>query len=493
MADDLRTKVVSGTKWNVLTSYSRQFISLASQLILAKYFLGPSDWGLVGAAMVVIAIVRQCGNFGINYALIQRRDRLEEASHTGLTLLFALSALSYALVLAVSPYTKAYFSDTAVPRLTVVLALSIFFRPVAVVAEGTLRREFQLRRIFVLETFSQVFSTAAAIAAAALLPVGSKYWALVIGGLGREMLRTLTSWRMTNVPIRFGFDRAVARELFHYGKFFVGSSIFMVLYTNIERLTLGRFYSTYGLGLYVFAYSWVFHVGNTSGTIFSGVAVPLYAKIQDQVDLLRESYCRILGYTALVSTGLLTGLACVSADAVRLVLVGRYDLTIQTFQFLAFYYIVRAVDTTTGQLYVAIGRPKLDMALNALNLVALAAVVMPLVLWGGPAGAALAALAARAVRLIANAFICRRTIGCSIARLADSIMPAIRSSAIMGLALLGIKALWPECGGLEGWGRLATLIVSGAAIYIGVIYVAHRKLFAEVTGLIGEALSRKKG
>jgi O-antigen/teichoic acid export membrane protein len=492
MADDLRTKVVSGTKWNVLTSYTRQFIALGSQLVLARYFLEPSDWGLVGAAMVVITIVRQCGNFGINYALIQRRGRLEEASHTGLTLLFVLSTVSYALVLAIAPYTKAYFSDAAVPRLTAILALSIFFRPVAVVAEGTLRREFHLRRIFFLETFSQAFSTGVAIGVAALLPTGSRYWALVVGGLGREMLRTLTSWYMTNVPIRFGFDRTVARELFHYGKFFVFSSIFMVLYANVERLTLGWFYSTYGLGLYTFAYGWVFHVGNTSATIFSGVAVPLYAKLQDEPDRLRESYCRILGYTALVSVGLLTGLVCVSADAVRLVLLGKYDLTIQTFQFLGFYYIVRALDTTTGQLYVAIGRPKLDMVLNGVNLAALAVVVVPLVLWGGPVGAAFAALIARVVRLVVNLFLCRRVVGCSIVRMVDAVMPAVRASAIMALGLFGIRFLWPEVSGMEGYLRLAVLIGGGALAYLGVIYLAHRTLFVEIIDLTREALNRRK-
>jgi O-antigen/teichoic acid export membrane protein len=267
----------------------------------------------------------------------------------------------------------------------------------------------------------------------------------------------------------------------------------MVLYANADRLALGRFCSTVGLGLYSFSLGWVFHVGNVSETVFGGVSVPLYAKLQDELDRLRDSYCRILGYTALIAAGLLTGLVIVVPDAVHLVLPERYHLAIQTLQILGLYYMVRAVDTTTGQLYAAIGRPKLDMALNGVNLAALAAIIVPLVMWFGPAGAALAVLAARAVRLAVNVLVCRRAIACPVARFADSVMPAVWASAAMALVLVGVKTQWADASGAVGWVRLAVLILGGAGIYVGVIYVAHRRLFAEVLNLVREALAGRKG
>jgi len=491
MGDDLRSRAVGGVKWNVLTSYSRQAIGVASRLALA-WLLAPNDWGLVAAAMVVITVVRSCGNFGVNYALIHWRGDVRRAAPSALTLLSCVSLLAYGAVLLVAPFTSAYFKAPAVPLLTKLLALSLLLKPPSVVAEGTLRREFHLRRIFFIEFPSHLTSTVAAIAAALLLPREQRYWALVIGGLGREVLRTLLSWALTNVPLRVGFDREAAAGLLRYGKFFVASSVLMVLYLSADQLVLGRVDSTMALGLYSFALVWVSQLGNVTPTIFGGVALPLYAKLQDDPERLRAAYCRVLGYAAIVSMALLSGMVLVVPEAVRLALPEGYHLATQAFQILGLYWIVRAIGNTSGQLFAAIGKPKYDMYLNAVNLAVMVPIMVPLVIHCGPAGAALAVLFARVVRLALNAVFCRRVLGLPVVRLLDSVMPATKAAAGMAGALWAAQALVARCGGILGWLRLGALVAFGALVYVGILYVAHRKLFLEIGGLTLEAVGLRR-
>ena len=491
MADGLRQKAVGSAKWGVLTSYSRQAIGAVSSYMLAL-LLDPKDWGLITAAMVVITLVRSCGNLGINYALVHWRGDVREATPTGLTLLCGISALAYAAVLAVAPYTNAYFRAPAVPLLTKVLALSLLLKPPSVVAEGTLRRDFHLRSIFLIEFLAQLVSAAAAVIVATLLPPAHRYWALVVGGLGREALRAGLSWALSNVKIRLGFDRKVAVELLHYGKFFLASSVLMVLYLSADRLILGRFGCILGLGLYGFALHWVSQLGDVTPTVFGGVALPVYAKLQDEPERLRDAYCRVLGYAAIVSMALLGGMVLVVPEAVRLALPERYHLAILSFQILGLYWIVRALGNTSGQLFAAIGKPKYDTALNAVNLAVMVATMIPLVVHYGPAGAALSALAARVARLALNAVFCARVLRCSVARLAASVMPAVKSAAAMTCALLGVKTLLARAGMSVGWLWLGALVVVGGGVYVGVLYVAHRALFREIAGLIREAARPSK-
>ena len=487
MPDGLKQKAVGSVKWGVLTSYSRQAIGFVSSFVIA-WFLDPEHWGLITAAMLAITIVRSCGNLGINYALVHWRRDVREATPTGLTLLCGISALAYAIVLAVAPYTDAYFRAPAVPLLTKVLALSLLLKPPSVVAEGTLRREFQLRRIFFIEFLSQLLSAVAAVAVAASLPRAHRYWALVVGGLGREALRGVLSWTLTNVKIRFGFDRKVAVELLHYGKFFLASSVLMVLYLSADRLILGRFDCILGLGLYGFALHWVSQLGDVTPTIFGGIALPVYAKLQDDPERLRAAYCRVLGYSAIVSMALLSGMVLVVPEAVRLALPQRYHLAVQVFQILGLYWIVRAIGNTSGQLFAAIGKPKYDTALNAVNLAVMAASMVPLVIHYGPAGAAFSVLLARVARIAVNAVFCGRVLKCPVVRLVDSVMPAVESSAAMAGALWGVKALLARGGLTVGWLWLGVLVALGGAVYVGVLYVAHRALFFEIAGLIRDAV-----
>lgn len=491
MPDELKQQAVGSAKWGVLTSYSRQAIGAASSYALAL-LLDPSDWGLITAAMVAITIVRSCGNLGINYALVHWRGEVREATPTGLSLLVIISTLGYGIVLLVAPFTDSYFRAPAVPLLTKVLALSLLLKAPSVVAEGTLRRDFRLRTIFYIEFLSQLVSAAAAITVAVLLPAAQRYWALVVGGLGREALRSLLSWALTNVRLRFGFDRKVAVELLHYGKFFLVSSVLMVLYLSADRLILGRFGCMVGLGLYGFALHWVSQLGDVTPTIFGGVALPVYAKLQDDPDRLRSSYCRVLSYASVVSMALLGGMMLVVPDAVRLALPERYHLAIQSFQILGLYWIVRAVGNTSGQLFAAIGKPKFDTMLNAANLVVMAGTMVPLVIHYGPAGAALSLLAARAVRLALNAAFCAHVLKCRVVRLLDTVMPATKSLAAMAAVLWGAKALRAQLGFGAGWLWLGALVALGGMAYVGVLYVAHRKLFVEILGLVRDALPRRK-
>jgi O-antigen/teichoic acid export membrane protein len=315
---------------------------------------------------------------------------------------------------------------------------------------------------------------------------------VAIGGIGWELLRTLFSWWLTNVPLRLGFDRQVAKDLLHYCKFFLGSSILMSLYLSLDQLVIGKIKGTESLGLYGFALQWVSPLGIVSAAVFGGVALPVYAKLQDDKDRLLRSYCRILTYSALISTGLLTGLVTVVPEAVRLALRPEYRPTIPIFQILGLYWIVRSIDNTSGQLYAGIGKPKYDMYLNAVNLVAMAVPMVPLVRAAGPVGAGYALVFARLVRFALNAVFCRRALGCSMAPLAKSLLPALVASGAMAAVLWGIKAVVPHVGGIAGWARLGALVAVGAGVYLGVLYGSYRSLLREMVGLVRDALMPRR-
>ncbi len=485
MSDDgLRDKAIRGAKWRVVTVYVSKAIQFVSAVVL-PWLLLPSDYGLVAAVMAVILIIRSCGSLGMNYAMVQRRGRLEDAARTALTLLFAVAVVSYAAVLLLGPLKREYATHQF---LFAVLGLYFFLRPVAIVAEGTLQREFRFGRLFIVEVSSVAVSAALAITLALVLPKGQGHWALAASGLAREGVRSIAAGLCSRVRLRPAFDGQLAKELLHYGKYFVGGAVVMTLYSQLERLALSELLSSRALGLYVFAYTWVFQVGDVSETVFGGVSLPVYAQLQEETSRLRSAFCRIVSYSALLSTGLLTGLIVLVPEAVALAFPPRWGGSVPIFQILGLYYVVRAVDTTTGQLYAAIGRPKYNMWLGVVNLAVMAATVWPFILWWGTVGAAWSVLVARCAQLVCNAAVCRRVLQCPLRTLARTVIPALMVSAVMaGVLLLGQMAAYRAWGQI-GWIALTGLILLGAAAYAAALRLVHPTLFRDITDVLRDGL-----
>jgi len=488
MPDGLREKAISGAKWRALTTYSSQAVQLVGAVAFA-WLLDKNDYGLMAAAMVVVGLIRACTSLGIHYAIVQRRDRVQEAVDTGLVLLLATGVLSYLALLAVGPFTKAYALDKA---LLWALGLLSFLRPVAMVTEGVLYREFLFRRLFVVEVASVVLSTALGLGLAWVLPAGRRYWALAVSGLAREAMHSLLGWLLTPLRPRLRFDRGMARDLLHYSKYLWAATIVMVLYDNLERLALVEVLTVGTLGLYHFASAWVMRAGLISETIFGSVAISVYAKVQDDVPRLRNSYCRIVRLSALLSTALLGGLVLLAPEAVPLAFPVRWLPSVPIFQMLGLFCLVRAVDTTTGQLYVAVGKPKYNLYLGLVNLAIVAATVVPLVLWQGAVGAALCLLIARLATMACNTLVLRHVLQCPFGQLLRVVTPALKAALVMALAVCaGLVAAY-RAWGLIGWLPLGGLAVLGAAAYAAGIFLFERELFREVMALLRDALRRQK-
>jgi O-antigen/teichoic acid export membrane protein len=331
-------------------------------------------------------------------------------------------------------------------------------------------------------------STGLAIGLAAALPKGQRYWALAVSGLAREALRSAAGWVLSPLRPKLRFDWAMAKELLRYNKYLWAASVVMVLYSNVERLAIVEVLSVGALGLYHFASTWVTSVGIISETIFGSVAISVYARLQDDVPRLRTSFVRIVRLSALLSTGLLTGLVILVPEAVALAFPARWLPAVPILEALGLFYIVRAIDTTTGQLYVAAGRPELNMHLGIVNLVVMALTIVPCVLWKEVVGAALCLLVARLVTMACNAFVLRRVLRCSIWRLVPVVTPALKGALVMALVLIaGLLGAYRVWGGV-GWLALVGLIVLGAASYAAAIFLLERELFREVVGLLRDAL-----
>jgi len=72
-ARELDRSLIRGIAWTGATRWATQLVGWASTLIVAR-LLAPTDYGIVGMAMIYLGFMQLVNEFGLGAAIVQRRD-----------------------------------------------------------------------------------------------------------------------------------------------------------------------------------------------------------------------------------------------------------------------------------------------------------------------------------------------------------------------------------------------------------------------------------
>lgn len=361
-------------------------IGLISTLILARLLL-PEHFGIIAMAMSVIAILELATSFGFDIALIRNQKASKEHYNTAWTfnVLFGVSIMLFMVLLA---HPAAIFYNK--PELTnVILALSlgplIFgFENIGTVA---FRKEMDFRKEFNFQVYKKLLQFFVTVPMALIL---HNYWALVLGILSGRIAGVILSYKLH--PYRPWFSFAAARELYNFSKWLLFTNILAFLRTRSSDFIIGRISGAHALGLFNISYEF----SNTPTTELSApinrAIFPGYAKISEDLSILRKSYLDVLAMLAFVAFPLGVGLAATAEPLVYVALGSKWAEAIPLIQILAFAGVLAATESNSASIYFSIGKPKLLAIVHGVSTVAL----IPLAIWltnlHGVVGAAFAFL-----------------------------------------------------------------------------------------------------
>ena len=124
--------------------------------------------------------------------------------------------------------------------------------------------------------------------------VGLGAMSLVVGSLVGGVVSGVLFLRFSPHPLRFGYDRDLARRLLAFGLPLAGASIIVFLVSFIDQLVVGRMLGPEQLGYYVLAVN----LASWPVTLFSkplrSVAPALFSRMQHDPAALSSSFGRVL-------------------------------------------------------------------------------------------------------------------------------------------------------------------------------------------------------
>ncbi|MGA7324735.1 MAG: MOP flippase family protein [Rhodomicrobium sp.] len=481
-----REKAALGGRWLGASTLIGAAVSLLQTALIARFFLAPSDYGLMGIVTVFTYIAFVFADMGLGAAIIHRRDATREqlSSVYWLNILSMLACILIACSLA-TPVAN-LMAEPQVAPLIRAMTLMVFFEALGKPFQMQLERDTRFQMVGLAELAGHACALATALISAAL---GAGVWSLVLGQISRSFTKALFY-----VPAGIRYYRPLLRlrrsdlsGFLSFGLFQMGERIVHVLASRFDFLLIGRFLGMEPLGVYNISVQLADVPVTQFAVTMVRTALPLMSSVQKNRDQLRQAYLKYSGIQMLVISPVLFGMMAVAPVAVPLALGQKWVIAVPIIQWLSMVSVIRAADIPRAALVLAAGRAGLSFYYNLVILIVIASVVAAAVYWGTIITVVMSLFGAYlCLNVIVYYIVVRPILGDCYFPYLSRISHPIIASALMAVALLSLEK--SNIIGNE-LALLAAQIVIGAGIYIGLMHLWRLDQLRDLASMLPRRLT----
>lgn len=475
----LKLKTVRSVKWSTMAEVAVKISSMVVTIFLAR-MLEKSDFGLYALAFVVIDGLGLFKSMGFDKALIQRKTDIDKAANTAFIVIPSLGILLYLVLLLIIPVLANFYPE-AHGLADILRALGLFFIifTISKVPATLLEKEIKFDVLAKFDIISQVFYS---IIALALAFHGMGVWSLVIAYLSMNLIRCVQYWRNVKWRPRFEFDKVIALEMFHFGKYiFLGSIIWFVL-SSFDKIVIPKILDVTTLGLYAVAMNLADIPGSFLGAKVSHVLFPTYSKLQGNTYNLMRAFTRVFKLIFMVCAPISIGLLLIGGDFLVLTYGEKWADAIPILQILSVYGLTNALGYAKGPIFLSMNMPKFTFQLSALRGVLIFVFVIPMGKMFGVCGIAWVVLLTSLLLFFLGWGLIIKTLKITTEQLKE-----MAASTVIGVLVMsvGIVLVHKICviAGLHMFIRFLLCFLSGAALYLVTLWVREKDFILEVKDL----------
>lgn len=356
--NNLKTKTLKNIGFNAFSNATKFVLTAGAGIILAQR-LSPSDYGIVGFAMIFINFLSGFSDLGISAAVIQR-DKLEDLGlYTGFVTKFILGLAVFGFVIVLSPYAKLLFNNSDIENVMKVLSINFIINTFGFLPTCLLTRDLNYKKLIIPQLLSVIVSSGLSII---LVLTGFGYWSIVWSNVASVVCSVFTLNIILPVKYKFMFDKKLFRDFTRFGGNIFLSGLIICLILNADNFAIGTLIGSAELGLYTIAFKWGSMISGRLHDVVHTVLFPTFSRIQNDYDKLKRSYLKILEYITFVSViSNLTLVVC--SEGFLFYVLGRgtpkWLPALLPFQIMLLYGMIRAFLEPIGNVILALGESKL--------------------------------------------------------------------------------------------------------------------------------------
>lgn len=280
--NDLKSKTISGMIWSGIGRIGTVGITFISNLVLARLLM-PADFGCIGMLYVFIAISGIFVSGGLGQALIQKK----EPTHIDYTTVFywnlVMSVIFYLILFFCAPAIARFYDIPLLKDVLRVQSIVLFIQSFSIVQSNQLQKQLRFKE---LSTRNIVSALAGMTIAIIMALCGCGVWSLVASSLLSALTSVVLLWKMSTWRPTFEFSMQSLKELFSFGGLMLLSSLVETVYTNLQSLIIGKWYSAKDLGFFTQAKKLEEVPTLSLSAIVNEVSFPVFSALQDDKEKL---------------------------------------------------------------------------------------------------------------------------------------------------------------------------------------------------------------
>lgn len=485
---DLRTRAMKSTIWYATTRLWTQALSWGVTIILAR-LLTPNDYGLFAMALTVITFLEMFQEFGLGVAIIQRQKLMRQQLNAIFWIVSAASLAITALAICGARIVANFYNEPRLVWMIHILSLTFLLNSFGMVPYSLLTKEIDFKKRSLAEAYGVVASAAVTLILAYL---GYNVWALVFGHLVKTALRNTAMTVFCRWIPGFQTSFADMKEIMKFGLNVVGSLGISTLSEVANTSIIGRFLGGHTLGLFSMADS----LGKSnplhklSTSILNQVSLPVFSKLQEDDERLREYFLKITKYLAVISLPMQIGMALIANDLVHVLLSEKWLPMVGLLQVFCLGGVFYVLPLPSGPVLQARGRADLGFKISAIT-----ATVMTSAFF---IGAQISLSTVAALWLVSFSslriyllWVSLRELDLRVRKYIKNIYPSVVGTAIMAIIILTGRIMFTSTTGpLE---RLILEVGMGAAVYGIVLLLIDRGVSVEIRYIVKEVFSVSRG
>ncbi len=350
--DSIKQSAVRGVGWTSFIHGYRITMGLVTTWVLA-ILLGQSAFGLVGSAAVIVGFLVMLKDLGTGAAIVQRKNLSDSVLSSIFWTNVILGVVGTIALYASAPVIAWVLQSQELIPIIHALAFMVLLAGLGTTHQSLLQRELRFAHLAKIETIAITAGAVAGITGAIL---GAGVWALVLQSLATMGLTTLLavslhSWRPSRT-LRIKDVRGVAKFSLNLTAF----NICNYILKSADQLLVFRFMGSAQAGIYYLAIKMLMLPLSSINSVLSRVLFPLFAKIQDDDDRLRNAFLKVTATIATLVFPFVVGFAVMAQPVVAGLLPEKWLPVVPLITALAIVAALHSLSTSTGNLYLAKGR-----------------------------------------------------------------------------------------------------------------------------------------
>lgn len=326
----LRKKTVHSIYWSSFQHFGRQAFSILFSIILARLLL-PEDFGYVAMIMVFIHISMTLIDSGLTQSLIREDDDNQADYSTIFFFNLGVSILLYIVLFIGAPKIAGFYDQPILHNLIRWQGIIIIIHALSTVQGARMVKNLDFKTQFFAGTPALIIAGCIAIY---LAYTGWGVYAIVAYTVIEAAIKSALFWYLSDWKPSLEFDIKKFKHHFNFGMHLTISESLETLFNELYTIIIGKFFSPEQLGFFIRSYTMQRMPVASLTVVLNKVTYPVFAKIKNNNQKLKEVYGKLLLMVVFTLTPTLLFLGIFGEPLFRFLLTEKWVPAVPYFKFL---------------------------------------------------------------------------------------------------------------------------------------------------------------